>query len=76
MEVTHNCGIDQVGVARVNANARNMMTVSEANGFPGLAGIRGFPHATPVGDIATHSYLTTAHIDDVGVPFADSDSAN
>ena len=74
--MTHDCGIDQVGVARVNAHSRNMMTVSQANGFPGLAGVGGFPHAAPMRDIATHCYFTTADIDDVWVPFTDSDSAN
>ena len=53
-----------------------MVRVLEADGLPGLAGIRGAPHSVATADVAAHGDFSAADIDDIGIRIADSDSAD
>jgi hypothetical protein len=75
-EVAEHRGIDEVGVLGMDAHARDVARVLQADVLPGPAGIGGLPHAVAVRDVAAHGLLAGADVDHVGVPLGDGHGAD
>src|SRR5262245_2932265 len=76
VQVAQRRDVEEVWILRMHADARNVVGIAQADGFPGLAGIGRFPHAAAVGHVAAHGLLAAAGIDDIGIRLADGDGAD
>ena len=67
---------DDVGVARVYADAADLAGFDEADILPGAASVHRFVDTVAVGGIAADAAFAHAGVDDVGVGFGDGDGAD
>src|SRR5205814_8787540 len=68
--------VGDVGVCRMNTDARNLLRLGEADEGPGLTTIRRLEDAVAVGDVAADRVLACPHVDDVAIRFAHPDRAD
>ena len=55
------------GVARIDAEACDLLAVGEAGGLPGAAAVAGPEHALALGNVAAHVGLASADVDDTRI---------
>src|SRR5207302_4551604 len=67
---------DDIGVARVDQDLRDLLRVGEADRAPALASIGGAEHADALRDIRAHVGFAGAYIDDVRLGRRDRDGAD
>ena len=60
-------GKNAVGIARVDGERRNLLSVHEAKVGPGLAGVGGLVDAVAHGEVGAMQALAAADINDVGI---------
>ena len=68
--------IHDVGIRRIDANARNRLCVAQPDVFPRLARVGRFVHAVALHDVAAQLRLAHAQIDKVGIRFRHCDRAD
>src|SRR5215472_2980533 len=66
-------GINDLRIARMNADAADLARVAKANVFPGFARVGRFINAVPVRDIPAYGRFSHTSIDHVRVGFRDGD---
>src|SRR5262249_1316746 len=64
-------GVHHIGVPGVDANARDVVGVGQADVLPGLAGVERLPHTVAVRDVAADRLLAAADVEHVGIGLAD-----
>ena len=72
-EMTHCRDVDQVGVLRMNPDARDVLAVGKAELHPAVAGIGGLPQAIARRDVATDRLFPEADVDHIRVPLGHRD---
>ena len=65
-----------IGVARINRQCRNLITVLQSEMSPGFSRIRGFINAVADREIGTVQAFTASHINYAGIGQSDSDCAD
>ncbi len=68
--------VDDVVVARVDADAADLLRGVEPHVLPRLAGVGALPHAVAVGHVAADRRLAAADVHDVGIALAHRDRAD
>ena len=71
--IAQHCGIDEIGIRRMDADAADELAVAEADMAPGAARVARFVNAVAVGHIEADRRFTGARIDHVGVRGRDRD---
>src|SRR5438067_4858968 len=74
--VPQRADVDDVRIDRIHANARDLPRIRKPEGDPRLSAVVGSPDPVAVRDVAANRILTTAHVYDVWIGFADADSAD
>src|SRR5206468_7787739 len=62
--VAHRRDVDEIGIVRMDADARDVARVFEADVLPRLAGVRRLPHAIAVRDVSADRLLAGTDVDD------------
>ena len=68
--------VHDVGVARIDADARDGLRLLESEVRPHLAGVRTAIHAVALHDVAAEFRLAHADVDDVRIGLCDRDGAH
>jgi hypothetical protein len=68
--------VDEVGVLRVHAHARDLARVLESHVLPGAAGVGRLVHAVAVRGVAADRLFAGADVDDVRIGLGDGDRAD
>src|ERR1700722_3258614 len=62
VEMAEGCDVDEVGVLRMDADARDRARIFKTDVFPSLASVGGLPHAVAMRDVAANRLFAAADI--------------
>ena len=68
--------VDDVGILRMDANARHGLRIGQARVLPSLARVDRFVDATAVRNVAAHRGFARSDVDDVMIGRRDGDRAD
>src|SRR5215472_14546848 len=74
--MTQHGGVHEIGIARIDRQCRDLLSILQTQMAPGLAAIRRFVDSIPYGKVGTLQSFSTGHVNDLRTRRRDGDGAN